>query len=65
MEHFSAISQLFITYFFQYVAFAFLFSGFGLCYYTLLEIAEAGGLYRRIQEISIKRQIRGLEQESL
>lgn len=64
METFSAILLAVLTYFFQYVAFAYILAGFGLLYYTLREINSAEGLRKKIQSIGQKRLLRGLEQEA-
>jgi uncharacterized membrane protein SpoIIM required for sporulation len=64
MEAFSAILLAALTYFFQYVAFAYILAGFGLLYYTLCEITSAEGLRKKIQYIGQKRLLRGLEQEA-
>ena len=64
MEAFSAIFLAVLTYFFQYVAFAYILAGFGLLYHTLREINGAEGLRKKIQNIGQKRLLRGIEQEA-
>ncbi len=63
MQDFSAILLAALTYFFHYVAFAFILAGFGLLHYTLKEITDAEGLRKKIENIGQKRLLRGLEQE--
>ncbi len=64
MEQFSAIVLGGLTYFFHYLAYGMIATGFGLMYFSLVEIMEANQLKQRIREIGRKRQIRGLEQET-
>lgn len=64
MEQFSAIVLASLTYFFHFLIYGMIATGFGLIYYSLVEIMEANQLKQRIREIGRKRQIRGLEQET-
>lgn len=61
----SAAGLMYLTYAFQYVWIAFLASGFGLLYHSLIEITEARGLRKQVMAIGTRRQIRGIEQETL
>lgn len=60
----NAAGLMYLTYAFQYVWIAFLASGFGLLYYSLLETTEARGLRKQVMAIGTRRQIRGIEQET-
>ncbi len=64
MEQFSAVVLAGLTYFFHFLIYGMIVTGFGLMYYSLVEIMEANQLNQRIREIGRKRQIRGLEQET-
>jgi uncharacterized membrane protein SpoIIM required for sporulation len=59
-----AVGLMYLTYAFQYAWIALFASGFGLLYYSLLEITEARGLHKQVMAIGTRRQIRGIEQET-
>jgi hypothetical protein len=63
MDELSVILLTYLNTFVFYFLTTMLMFGFGLQYYTLLEIREAPDLMERIQQISPERRIRGLQKE--
>lgn len=63
MMQFNATLLIFISFILLNLIFSLFIIGFGLLYYTLKEVHEAGYLRERIQEIGLTKQIKGLEQE--
>ncbi len=63
MTELSAIVLTFVTMFFTNLIFCLFVIGFGLLYYTLKEIKEAYYLRQQVQNITLAKRIRGLEQE--
>jgi len=63
MTQFSVVLLTFISFLILNLILALFITGFGLLYYTLQEVREAGHLRQRIQEIGVARRIKGLEQE--
>lgn len=64
MKEFSTVLLTFISLFILHLVFAMFIISFGLLYYTLREVLEAGHLRTRVQQIGMVRRIKGLEQES-
>ena len=63
MSELSVVVLTFVTMFFTNLIFCLFVVGFGLLYYTLKEIKEAHHLRRQVQNITLAKRIRGLEQE--
>ena len=63
MQQFSTVFLTFITVFILYLVFAIILIGGGMLYYSLLEIREAPALMDRIEQIGLRRSIKGMEQE--
>jgi uncharacterized membrane protein SpoIIM required for sporulation len=63
LAEFNVIVLTFISIFVLHLAYAMLFASAGLLYYSLREEHEAPALLKRIDQVGLKRNIRGLERE--